>query len=208
MALIRIYVTLERQAPHGIEREEHASLTRETNNAGLISDLENFWRVVRTVASIRGWTPTLHVCSDDRSRCVALRDPPFAPSERAESEQARSIFDALCKLTDATRPARAPSQRAIVQASAEHASTAHPREHSARASQHPQASAEHASGTHPRARASEHPHASAEHESDAHPRERSAQASEHPQASAERESGAFPRVLPLSASTPPRNTRR
>lgn len=193
MALIRIHVTLERQAPHGIEREEHATLTRDTCNAGLISDLENFWRVVRTVASIRGWTPTLHVCSEDRSRCVALRDPPFTPSEHADSEHARSIFDALCKLTDATHRARVPSERASERASVR-ASTA-------------QASADHASGTHPRARASEHPHASAEHDRDAHPRERSARASEHPQATAERESGAFPRVPPLSASTPPRTRR-
>lgn len=185
MALIRVYVTLERKNERGeSEHETHADMMRDTVGAGLISDLENFWRVVRTVSEFRDWTPTLHICTDDRSCCVALRDPPFTPRERESAEHALTIFEALCKLQDAMR-ARVRSEhasarserasvsvrgeRASVSAASERASGTHAR---ARASEPPQVNAERASGT--------HPHASAEHESDAHPRARSERASVPP----------------------------
>lgn len=171
MALIRIYVTLERQTENGTEHETHADMTRDTIDAGLIADLENFWRVVRKVAAIRNWTPTMHVCSDDRSHSVALRDPPFKPIERAQATRAETIYEALCKLTDATHATRAASERASARVNAAHVSQGH------------------ASGTHARARASEHPRASDDRASGAHPR-----ASEH--ASAERASMVPPSDAP------------
>src|ERR1043165_2207937 len=104
MSTLRIIATLEQKTENGTTTTEHAPLSFESHDAGLVATLENYWRVVRELAAVRACVPTLYVCNADRSRSIALRVPPFESSERAEHERARTIYEALVKLSRACAP--------------------------------------------------------------------------------------------------------
>lgn len=104
MATLRIFATLEQKTDKGSKTTEHAPLSFESHDAGLVATLENYWRVVRELAAVRSCVPTLYVCNADRSRSIALRVPPFKSSERGEHERARTIYEALVKLSCACSP--------------------------------------------------------------------------------------------------------
>lgn len=96
---IRIIATLERRDGDALTTVQTTEIRRAPNRMGVMLELQDFWQVTRTLATIRQCIPTIYFCSHDRSRCVAMRDPPFEPHELPERDRATTILEALRKLT-------------------------------------------------------------------------------------------------------------
>lgn len=98
-AEIKIVSTLESVSGDKRTIERTMELRRDANAPGLIFEMENLWRVLRELAEIKGWIPTLYFRSLDESRSVAMREPPFDGRELPDRDRATSVFEALRKLT-------------------------------------------------------------------------------------------------------------
>lgn len=96
---IKVVSTLESRNASGLHNERTMELRRDAYAVGLIVEMENLWRVLRELAAIKGWIPTLYFRTLDDSRSIALREPAFDASERAERDRATTVLEALRKLS-------------------------------------------------------------------------------------------------------------
>lgn len=82
-------------------RIRESEIRRSMFDAGLVADLERYWRITRELATINDHAiAKLTLTSHDGARSVMLRDPPFdtAP-DASDPTRATTIFEALRKLT-------------------------------------------------------------------------------------------------------------
>lgn len=98
---IEIVGTLEKRSGSTVAKIHEHKIRRSPHAAGLLLELEDYWRVMRQLAEHRQCMPALYFYSHDRARCVAIRIPAFEPSERRERDCAKSIIEALRKLSPA-----------------------------------------------------------------------------------------------------------
>lgn len=99
MQSIRIVLSLEQRAGDANSVLVTHTIRRSLIGAGLILELQGYWRALRELARTRQCTPFVYFHSHDGSRCVAMRDPPFTELERPEGERALTIIEALSKVT-------------------------------------------------------------------------------------------------------------
>lgn len=93
----RIVATVETR--NGAELR-HTEIRRSILEAGLIADLDRFWRIARELAEINGAIARLRFYREGRAEPVCMRDPPFEPGDdTAERDRAGTMLEALRKLT-------------------------------------------------------------------------------------------------------------
>lgn len=94
---IEVIATLASDTNGVLATEQRMTLHLNLGTPGVTFELENLWRVLRDLGSIKGWIPTLCIRCDG-SRSVSLRVPPFAASELPDRERATTVLEALRKI--------------------------------------------------------------------------------------------------------------